>query len=352
MNVLTTASVYFLIPGNINNLTGGYAYDRHLLAELHKLGLIIQLVELADSFPRPDTRALRDANFILATLPDNSVVLVDGLAFGVMHELAQTHSKRLKFIALCHHPLALEAGLSAEEQQVLRASEQLALSNARAIVVTSENTARTLVKEFSVPVDKIRVAMPGTDKLGFAPCEGQPPVLITVATLTRRKAHDVLIDALAQITHLPWQARFIGSEQFDADWANYLRNKVSSYALENRILFLGNQKDISGEYMNADIFVLPSLYEGYGMAFAEALSFGLPIIAAHTGAVPDLVPSSAGILVPPADVNALADSLRQLLTDSTKCKQLQLGAQIAAQNLPNWVDTAEVVFQLIHDVNH
>jgi len=351
MNLLVTTPVYFLVPGDINNLTGGYAYDRRLLAELHKLGLIVQLVALAESFPHPDIHALRDANFILSTLPDNSVVIVDGLAFGVMDKVARTHAQRLKFIALCHHPLALEVGLSAQEQQGLHLSEQLALANTRAVLVTSKNTARILVQEFSVPFAKIRIALPGTDKRVFAPCEGKPPVLLTVATLTRRKAHDVLIDALAQLIDLPWQARFVGGKEFDAEWTHYLRNKVASYGLEKRILFLGNCEDIASEYHNADIFVLPSLFEGYGMAFAEALSFGLPIIAAHTGAVPDLVPSSAGILVPPADVNALVRSLAQLLTDTTKRKQLQLGAQSAAQDLPNWVDAAQVVFQLIQEVS-
>ena len=347
MSTLATTPVYFLVPGDINNLTGGYGYDRRLLAELHQLGLNIQLVELAASFPYPDANALRDASFILATLPDHSVVIVDGLAFGVMEELAQAHAQRLSFIALCHHPLALESGISVEEQKSLRISEQLALTNARAVVVTSKNTAHILVEEFSVPFDKISIALPGTDARKFAPCNGQTPILLTVATLTRRKAHDVLIDALAQLMHLPWEARFVGSSEFDSDWTHYLRNKVSSYSLENRILFLGNLDDISSEYLNADIFVLPSLFEGYGMAFAEALSFGLPIVAAQTGAVPDLVPSIAGILVPPADVNALAKSLAQLLTDSTKRKQLQLGARGAAQNLPNWKDSAEIVFQLI-----
>ena len=351
MNTLATTPVYFLVPGDINNLTGGYGYDRRLLAELHQLGLNIQLVELAASFPYPDANALRDANFILATLPDHSVVIVDGLAFGVMEELAQAHAQRLSFIALCHHPLALESGISVEEQKSLRISEQLALTNARAVVVTSKNTAHILVEEFSVPFDKISIALPGTDAREFAPCNGQPPILLTVATLTRRKAHDVLIDALAQLMHLPWEARFVGSSEFDSDWTHYLRNKVSSYSLENRILFLGNLDDISSEYLNADIFVLPSLFEGYGMAFAEALSFGLPIVAAQTGAVPDLVPSIAGILVPPADVNALTNSLAQLLTDSTKRKQLQLGAQGAAQNLPNWKDSAKIVFQLIQKIS-
>ncbi len=349
--ILARQPIYFLVPGDINNLTGGYAYDRRLLAELHKLDVKVQLTMLSGTFPDPDAYALDDANFKLASIADDSVVIVDGLAFGVMAELAEQHAERLKFIALCHHPLALETGLTEQRQQHLQKSEARALATTTAVVVTSENTTRIITQEFFVPFDKITLALPGTDKQTFAKCEGQPPVLLTVATLTRRKAHDILIDALAQLKHLPWQARFAGGEHFDPEWANYLRSKVVLHGLENKILFLGNLQDISTEYLNADIFVLPSLFEGYGMAFAEALSFGLPIIAAHAGAVPKLVPTTAGILVPPANVAALTNSIAQLLNDSTKRKQLQLGAQQAAQNLPSWKNTAEKFFQLIQKVS-
>jgi glycosyltransferase involved in cell wall biosynthesis len=112
-------------------------------------------------------------------------------------------------------------------------------------------------------------------------------------------------------------------------------------------LFLGNRVDVASEYVQADLFVLPSLFEGYGMAFAEALSFGLPIIAARAGAVPDVVPDAAGLLVPPADSHSLALALRSLLENSALRIQLQTGARNAAANLPRWQDTASCVDQLI-----
>ena len=87
MNHLAKLPVYFLIPGNVNSLTGGYAYDRRLLAELHQLGLHMHVIDLADSFPNPDDHALNDANVKLESLPDNSVVIIDGLAFGVWMQL-------------------------------------------------------------------------------------------------------------------------------------------------------------------------------------------------------------------------------------------------------------------------
>ena len=297
-----------------------------------------------------DAAALVDAESRFAALPDGAIVVADGLAFGVMDDIAQRHAARLQIIALCHHPLALEAGLSTEQAQRLQLSEQRALHAARAVLVTSTPTAHLLTRQFSISESKITVALPGTDRQRFAACAGNPPVLLTVATLTPRKAHDVLIEALAQISELPWSARFVGGMEFDPTWASTLREKVNAHGLEQRILFLGSMADLSPAYDGADLFVLPSLFEGYGMAFAEALAHGLPVVAARAGAVPDVVPESAGILVPPGDAQALAEALRRLLTEPALRQSLQLGAQQAAARLPTWTDTARIVATLINRI--
>lgn len=341
------ADLFFAIPGDINTLTGGYAYDRRLIAELHALGHKIEYLHLSSRFPVPDAEALADAAAQFAALPDHAIVIADGLAYGVMHTIAEQHTARLNIIALCHHPLMLEAGLSSVQAQQLFLSEQRALNAAKAVLVTSQMTAKILTEQFAIPATKIVVAPPGTDPQPFAPCTGNPPVLLTLATLTRRKAHDLLIDALAKITHLPWSARFVGGMDFDPAWVALLKNKVASYGLEERILFIGNVADSASEYSTADLFVLPSLFEGYGMAFAEALSFGLPIVAARAGAVPDVVPDSAGILVAPDDSIALSTALKKLLADTSLRKQYQAGAQAAAQHLPGWKGTAALVSHLL-----
>lgn len=341
------AEFYFAIPGDINTLTGGYAYDRRLMAELHAQDNKVGHLQLSSHFPAPDAEALADAAAKFAALADHAVVIVDGLAYGVMDAIAEQHTERLNIIALCHHPLMLEAGLSTPQTQQLFLSEQRALNAAKAVIVTSQMTSKILVEQFAIPAKKITVALPGTDSQSFAPCVGNPPVLLCVATLTRRKAHDVLIDALAKSRHLDWTARFVGGMDFDPEWTAFLKNKVATCGLEQRILFIGNVADPTSEYAGADLFVLPSLFEGYGMAFAEALSFGLPIVAARAGAVPDVVPESAGILVAPDDSASLADALQNLLTDRELQKNLRAGARAAARNLPRWSDTAAVVARLI-----
>jgi glycosyltransferase involved in cell wall biosynthesis len=345
-----TQQMYFAIPGDLRALTGGYGYDRRLLVELPKLGLLVEYLPLDGSFPFPDKQALQDADRAFAALPDQALVLVDGLAFGAMAQCASRHADRLRLVALCHHPLALESGLSAQQQQAFLESERVALQCARAVIVTSANTAHTLTELFALPRAKIYVAQPGTDRATFAPCTSQPPVLLSVATLTRRKAHDVLIGALAAVVDIPWQARFVGGEEFDPQWGAQLREQIAAAGLEGRISLLGSVEELAGEYLNADLFVLPSRYEGYGMVFAEALSYGLPIIAARTGAVADVVPETAGRLVPTEDTDALAQALRTVLTDRPLYESLRSGAQAAAQNLSTWQDTARIVFACLADI--
>ena len=342
--------IYFAIPGNLHTLTGGYGYDRRVIVELEATGFSIHRIHLSRKFPNPDANALADAEAQFKAMPDNSLIIIDGLAFGVMDEIAKRHGDRLNIIALCHHPLALETGLSIEQSKKLQHSEKRALEMATAVIVTSTITAGILTEEFAITPSKITIALPGTDKQEFAECNGDPPVILTVASITKRKAHDVLIDALAQISHLPWRARFVGGIDFDSEWTAFLKRKAENYGLDKRILFIGNVADVKTEYAQADLFVLPSLFEGYGMAFAEALAFGLPIIAARAGAVPSVVPETAGILVEPGNTEALTSALRELLTQHTERKKLQHGAQQAALNLPTWKNTADIIANLINTI--
>ncbi len=339
--------LHFAIPGDLQALTGGYAWDRRIIAELQALGLRVQVLPLSPRFPEPDAEALEEARRRIASLPDGAVLLADGLAWGVLDTLAEKHAARLRIIALCHHPLALESGLTPERAAALRRSETRVLQAAAAVVVTSPATAATLVQEFGVAHERITVALPGTDPVPPAPCTGAPPVLLSLATLTPRKAHDVLIAALARVHDLPWHARFVGGTHFDPAWVDFLRAQVNSLGLAERIAFVGSTATPAQEYRQADLFVLPSRYEGYGMVFAEALAHGLPVIAARAGAVPDVVPQDAGLLVPVDDVDALAAALRHVLSEPTTRAALRAGALRAAASLPRWQDSALGLYNLI-----
>lgn len=340
-------TVHFAIPGDLQSLTGGYAWDRRIIAGLRALGIDVQVLPLSARFPSPDAQALADAATRVAALPEGAVLMADGLAWGVLDAVALAHAQRLCIIAVCHHPLALESGLDAHHAAALHRSEARALQAAAAVVVTSHETARTLVSQFGVPCGRITVALPGTDPVPAAPCVGNPPLLLSLATLTRRKAHDVLIAALARVQDLPWTARLVGGDHFDPAWAAHLHALVIRYGLGERIVFAGSCESPDAEYRQADMFVLPSRYEGYGMVFAEALAHGLPVIGARAGAVPDVVPEDAGLLVPVDDSAALAAALRRVLSDAALYQDLRRGALRAAATLPRWKDSARCIADLI-----
>lgn len=348
---MNTDSLYFVFPGSLDTPTGGYRYDRRLIHELRQRGLAVETIALSGQFPFPDAQAREEARQALAAVPDGAVVIIDGLAFGTLDQLAEAEAQRLRIIALCHHPLALESGLDPVQQQRFQASEQRALLAARAVLVTSEHTRQILTSQFAIPPERVVVALPGTDPAHFAPCDGEPLRLLTVASLTRRKAHDVLIDALAPLADLPWQARFVGGRDFDPAWSDALQQQVNRLQLQDRIHFVGAVDKLDAEFQNADVFVLPSRYEGYGMVFAEALAAGLPVVAARAGAVPDVVPESAGLLVPPDNTAALTEALHSLFTREDLRRQLQAGARRAAANLPTWADTAQRLARLAGEIH-
>lgn len=343
-------TIYFAYPGDLDTATGGYRYDRQVIAELRVSGLTIETLSLPHLVPHPSQANLDSVAQTLAGLPDDAVVIIDGLAFGVMHAIAEREAQRLRLLALCHHPLALESGLGEAERQALFESERRALACTRAIIVTSEHTRQLLVEQFAVPAGRITVALPGTEAVAFAACDGDPLRLLTVATLTRRKGHDVLLEALSTLIDLPWQARFVGGAEFDSTWAAELQTRTANLGLRERICFAGAVDSTLAEYPQADVFVLPSRFEGYGMVFAEALAAGLPVVATRAGAVPDVVPDSAGILVPPDDSEALSAALREVLTDKALRAKLQAGARQAAAQLPGWADSAATVAKVLTEV--
>jgi len=342
--------VHFAIPGDLSTLTGGYGYDRRMIAELNGLGFDCRPLSLPGGFPEPDEAALARSDALLAALPDDSLLIVDGLALGTLDDSAHKHARRLRLVSMCHHPLALESGLSPARAERLRGSEQRALSACRAVIVTSPATREILIRDYAVAPDNITVAVPGTDPQPFAPCTGNPPQLLTMATITPRKGHDVLINALADIRHLPWSARFVGGDSFDPAWASALKEQVREHGLDERITFVGETSEPDTEYRRADLFVLPSRYEGYGMVFAEAIACGLPVVATRVGAAADLVSHKAGILLPVDDTAALGSALARILGDDDYRSTLQQGARAAAARLPQWQQSASLIAERLLQV--
>ena len=337
-------------PGDLATRTGGYRYDRRLALELEALGWTVVRLSLPASFPWPSPADLDATRDCLGRLADRTTVLVDGLALGAMPGLVAAAADRLDIVALVHHPLCLETGLAPASAAALERSERDALGLVRAVIVTSPRTAATLTTLMSVPESRITVALPGTDPAPLAPGSNDGKLrLLCVGTVTPRKGQAFLVEALAGVDGA-WELTIGGSLERDPAAGESLRAAINSAGLGQRIHLAGelDEAALAASYAAADLFVSASLYEGYGMALAEALAHGLPIVAAAGGAVPDTVPAAAGLLVPPGDVAALRAALDRCLHDPDLLHALRRGARAARQALPSWRDTAARVAGALH----
>ncbi len=342
---MSDRSLEFVIPGDLQAATGGYAYDRRIIAGLRALGWQVTVHALDESFPQPTSAALAQAHDIFNRLPEQSRVLVDGLAAGAMPQVLYAHAARLRLLALVHHPLAEEGGLSREVAQQLAESERLALRAVRHVIVTSRATKRALSK-YGVDPARVSVAQPGTD---VAPRARGPRSailrLLCVAAVIPRKGHDLLLEALAPLANLPWHLTCVGSLTRSPGTAQQLRAQLQRLGLTERVTLAGevDAATLTRYYCAADVFVLPTRLEGFGMAVAEALSYGLPVISTPVGGIADLVGSSAGILVAPQDPETLRAALRRVMDDPALLQSLAFGAAQVAATLTGWQHTCELL---------
>jgi len=339
-----------VIPGDLSTRTGGYGYDRRIIEGLRHRGWQVDVRLLDDSFPFPSAAARRQAVQVLGAVPDGGTVLVDGLAFGVLPDEVGHERARLDIVALVHHPLAAETGLDARAAATLEDSERRALVHARAVIVTSRATADAL-RRYDVAPERVVVAAPGTDPAPLARSSrdragnAAPCRLLCVATLTPRKGHDLLFRALASLGDRPWHLVCAGSFDRDLATAARLREQMQALRIGDRVDLLGdlNTDALAIQYDLADVFVLPTLYEGYGMAVAEALARGLPVVSTATGGIAELVGDAAGIVVAPGDLEAFTAALSRVLDDADLRERLADGARLARNRLSTWDETVRTI---------
>lgn len=346
--------IVFAYPGDLETPTGGYGYDRRIISGLRDKGWTVDILSLGDGFPSPEAAVLDEAVHRIEALPSDRRVVIDGLAYGAMGSVAERLAKGHDLIALVHHPLFLENGLPQETADRLRALEQAALAQARTVIVTSPATAAQVRDCFGIASERINIVLPGTDRTAMKTRpETDCPNLLAVGTIVPRKGYDLLFQALAGLTDLPWHLDIVGDTTRDESWFRILKAQLHANELEDRVTFHGAvpPEDLAGFYAKADVFVLASRYEGYGMAYAEALAHGLPVIGSGGGAVRETLPEGAALYCGVEDMGRLTAALKLLISDTQARTAFATAARQAAEALPSWADAAGAFSAVLEEVS-
>lgn len=344
-------AVHVVVPDGIDDPvrpSGGNAYDRHLCRGLTSIGWSVHEHAVAGRWPRPDAASFAALDRVVQRIPDDAVVLIDGLIASASPEVLVPQARRLRLVVLVHMPLGHRpAGDGAGDAGT---GERAVLSVAAAVVTTSAWTRRRLLELYQLPAGRVHVAEPAVDAADLATGTATGGALLCVAAVTFGKGHDVLLDALATMTDLSWRCVCVGSLERDPAFVEALGRRSLDGGLGDRVCFPGPRTgaDLDRTYAAADVLVLPSRAEAYGMVVIEALARGLPVVATDVGGVTealgrDSAGTRPGLLVPPDDPAALGAALRAWLGDAELRGRLRRAACERRESLSGWSTTASVV---------
>ena len=341
-------AVHVVVPDGIDDParpSGGNVYDRRVCRALAEMGWPVHVHAVPGSWPRPDAAAYAALAGVVHDLPDGAVTLLDGLVASTAPEVLVPQADRLRLIPLVHMPLGRD---SADNDTRMR--EGAVLLAATSVVTTSAWSRRTLLELYSLSGDRLHVAEPGVDAAPLSSGTKTAGALLCVAAVIPGKGHDMLLDALATMTDLSWDCLCVGSTDRHPAFAESLRRRLSDDGLENRVRFVGPRTgaDLDRSYESADLLVLPSRGDTYGMVVSEALARGLPVVATDVGGVGETLGHGTGafrpgLLVPPDDPAALAAALRTWLGDADVRRSWRRAARERRASLAGWSTTTSVL---------
>jgi glycosyltransferase involved in cell wall biosynthesis len=348
-------ALHVVVPEGIDDparASGGNAYDRRICRELDEIGWPVHVHAVPGSWPRPDKAAYTALAGVVQEIPDGALALLDGLVASTAPEVLVPQANRLRLVPLVHMPLGHETS-----DDDARTREGAVLAAAASVVTTSAWSRRALLELYPLPGDRVHVAEPGVDAAPLSSGTATAAALLCVAAVIPGKGHDVLVDALTTMAELSWDCLCVGSTDRDPAFAESLRRRLSADGLADRVRFAGPRTgaELDRSYQSADLLVLASRAETFGMVVTEALAHGLPVVAADVGGVADALGHGAdgmrpGVLFPPGDPAALAGALRAWLGDRAARKTWRRAARERRASLSGWSSTTSVLATVLAEV--
>lgn len=326
--------------------SGGNIYDQRICEGLAQSGSDVRVTTVAGSWPACHRDARADLARIIASMPDGEAVLIDGLIASTAAAQLLPHAARLRLIVLLHMPLATAVDLPHGE--AARRSERAVLGAVAGVVVTSDWTRRQVIAGFSIPPDRVHVARPGVDRADPPLASSDVPGnrFLCVGAVAPHKGQDLLVEALGRLSDVDWQCVIAGPLDRDPRFVERLRDSIGRLGIDDRIRFTGllTGGTLDRAYADADLLVVPSRSETFGMVATEALAHGIPVIGAAVGGLPEavgLAPDGVrpGQLVRPDDPVALAAALAEWLRDAEHRRRLRAAALRRRSTLAGWDQT-------------
>ena len=344
MSPRPTGTVQFVVPAGVDDPTlvsGGNVYDRRLADGLSAVGWEVRRCEV-------ETGSAEGARAAFTAVPDGGLVLIDGLVAGRVPDEIENSATRIRLVILAHMVSASFPGADPRAVE----HECRALRAARKVIVTSPWTRSELLNRGLVPRERIVVAAPGVD--AAAPAEGTRDggALLCVGVVSSHKGQDILVEALGALRAPPtWRCAIVGSTTADPAFVEQITARAVDLGVADRITMTGAlAEDLDAAYRAADLLVAPSRTESYGMAIADALARGIPVIASNVGGIPLTVsPGRAAILVPP-EPQALSRALERWMLDPALRRRLTAEAARGRADLPRWSDTVDRVAEVLASV--
>jgi glycosyltransferase involved in cell wall biosynthesis len=357
----------FVIYGSLDQISGGYLYDRKVIEYLREQGVGVDLLQLPVlPYLLCPLHALHPPLRRLFQGPGAGggydCIILDELTHpSVFLSVARREDNCPPVVVLLHH-LKSQERIGWFQRIFARNMERRLLSRSDAVVVNSRTTEITVRRLLAVDVP-VYICPPGGDTFSDTPASGLPAEdrggllppertvrLLITGNIIARKGHDRLIRMLGGLSDLNWELWIVGAA-VDARYKRKVDRLTRRLGLEERIRYTSVLSGLAlrQQYLDADIFVFPSRYEGFGISLAEAIRAGLPFVAFASGAIPE-VTGGQGLIVTEGDCESFQAHLRRLISDPA-CREraAELSRSLAAR-LPIWRSTGEAFFQALKGI--
>jgi|GEM_PF-991801 len=331
---------------DLEKSSGGYLYDRKLVDHLRNSGDRVEIIEISQKDPRLQNIEHNFSEELKKSIEDKEldILIEDELCFLSLFRLNKKLNPNIEIISVIHH-LSHLAERESQKEEMYKYFEQKYLETVDGFIFNSE-ASRKAIKNLVGDGSGV-VANPGKDhfkqpesiKKDFSSNELNA---VFIGNFCPHKCVDVIIRAIDGIEDV--QLTLIGDRYWNQRYGKKIDEMVSSLKIEDKVDIMGRIKreKLLEELRKADVLLLPSLYEGFGISIIEALGYGTPVIATNRGGPPEIIDDGVqGFLVTPCDEEALKNQLKKLRDQPSTLQEMSDRAIERFRKLPTWDKSME-----------